>query len=142
MNSSLPLVSIVVPAYNHADYLARAIDSVLAQDYKYLELIVLDDGSTDNIRQVLEQYGSAFHWEAHANLGQSDTMKRGCPIAYSFRPHWVRLECPAAGLSKSPKKFPDVARGQGFVKPLFQPDAPQSGALQKQASGLERMTWI
>lgn len=77
MKASPPLVSIIIPAYNHADYLGQAIDSVLAQDYKNVELIVLDDGSTDGTAQVLGQYGSAFHWETHKNMGQSGTLNKG-----------------------------------------------------------------
>ena len=69
-------VSIIVPAYNHASYLARAIDSVLAQDYP-VELIVLDDGSTDGTRDVLEKYTGRFHWETHPNIGQAATLNKG-----------------------------------------------------------------
>lgn len=73
----LPLVSIVVPAYNHANYLDDTIRSVLAQDYPNIELIVLDDGSTDATRQVLERYGTRFHWETHKNMGQANTLNKG-----------------------------------------------------------------
>lgn len=52
MNSPTSLVSIVIPAYNHAGYLEEAIQSVLKQDYPNIKLIVLDDGSTDNTRGV------------------------------------------------------------------------------------------
>jgi glycosyltransferase involved in cell wall biosynthesis len=55
MNDDLPLVSMVIPAYNYADYLDEAIKSVLDQDYPNVELIVLDDGSTDHTRKVLEK---------------------------------------------------------------------------------------
>ena len=51
-----PLVSVILPTYNRAEYLPRAIDSVLSQDYRELELIVVDDGSTDHTRQVVESY--------------------------------------------------------------------------------------
>jgi glycosyltransferase involved in cell wall biosynthesis len=76
-----PLVSIVVPAYNHAHYLAECIDSVLAQTYSSIELIVLDDGSTDHTRQVLEGYGNRFHWESQNNMGQSATLAKGWTLS-------------------------------------------------------------
>lgn len=81
MPKTEPLVSIVIPAYNHAGYLPEAIDSVLVQRYPRVELIVLDDGSTDSTRQVLERYGSRFRWESHANVGQSATLARGWAMA-------------------------------------------------------------
>lgn len=77
MNNDLPLVSIVIPAYNYADYLDEAIQSVLDQDYSNIELIVLDDGSTDNTRDVLENYRGRFHWETHPNMGHASTLNKG-----------------------------------------------------------------
>jgi glycosyltransferase involved in cell wall biosynthesis len=71
-----PSVSIIIPAYNHADYLARAIDSVLAQDYP-VELIVLDDGSTDATHEVLAKHTGRFYWETHSNIGQAATLNKG-----------------------------------------------------------------
>jgi len=75
------VVSIVIPAYNHAGYLAEAIDSVLAQDYPNIELIVLDDGSTDETSDVLKRYGDAFRWETHTNMGQANTLNKGWNMA-------------------------------------------------------------
>lgn len=79
--SPLPLVSIVIPAYNHACYLAEAVNSVLAQDYPHLELIVIDDGSTDDTPKVLAALGTEFHWESQKNIGQSETLARGWEMA-------------------------------------------------------------
>ncbi len=81
MHSKTPLVSIVIPAFNHAEYLADAIDSILNQDYSNIELIVLDDGSTDNTSEVLESYGNRFHWESHQNMGQANTLNKGWRMA-------------------------------------------------------------
>lgn len=52
------LVSVIIPNYNYAEYLAKAIDSVLEQDYESIEIIVVDDGSTDNSREILRSYES------------------------------------------------------------------------------------
>jgi len=52
-----PLVSVILPTYNRADLLPRAVSSVLAQTYPHWELIVWDDGSTDNTAEVVRSYG-------------------------------------------------------------------------------------
>jgi len=51
-----PFFSVVVPTYNHADYLAEALDSLLAQSFPLWEAVVVNDGSTDNTLKVLEEY--------------------------------------------------------------------------------------
>lgn len=77
MTGSNPLVSIVIPCYNQGHYLRQAIKSVLAQDYAPIELIVLDDGSTDDTKTVLAAYAGRFHCESHANRGQAATLNKG-----------------------------------------------------------------
>jgi glycosyltransferase involved in cell wall biosynthesis len=52
----MPKVSVITPNYNHARYLPRRLDSILAQTFQDFELIVLDDASTDNSREVIESY--------------------------------------------------------------------------------------
>ena len=74
---SHPLVSVVIPAYNHCDYLDAAICSVLEQDYPRVELIVIDDGSTDRTGDILKKYASRCHCESQPNMGQVATLNRG-----------------------------------------------------------------
>ena len=76
-DASLPTVSIVTPAYNQAEFLRDTIESVLAQDYPYIEYVVLDDGSTDETPQILAEYGDRVRWETHANMGQTATINKG-----------------------------------------------------------------
>lgn len=77
-----PSVSIVTPAYNRASYLDETIQSVLAQDYPLIEYIVLDDGSTDNTREVLEKYTGRLIWESHPNMGETRTVNKGWSMAH------------------------------------------------------------
>ena len=77
-----PLVSIVIPTFNGANYLREAIDSVLAQDYRHIELIVLDDGSTDDTPRILKEYKDKFYWETQPNMGQAGTLNKGWQMAH------------------------------------------------------------
>ena len=76
MVNTATAVSIVIPAYNHAEFLAQAIDSVLAQSHP-VEVIVLDDGSTDHTREVLTRYTGRIYWETQQNMGQAATLNKG-----------------------------------------------------------------
>ncbi len=60
MNGYGPLVSVVVPNYNHAQYLHQRIQSILNQTYKNIELILLDDASTDDSLDILKQYAQTL----------------------------------------------------------------------------------
>jgi glycosyltransferase involved in cell wall biosynthesis len=53
-----PLISVVMPVYNAEEYLAQAIDSILAQSYQNFEFIIVDDASTDNSWKILKEYAS------------------------------------------------------------------------------------
>lgn len=64
-----PLVSVVIPAYNGARYIAEAVESVYKQSYDNWELIVIDDGSTDNTRAVLDPYMARIRYSYQENKG-------------------------------------------------------------------------
>lgn len=76
-----PLVSIVIPSYNHGTFVAEAVQSMLAQDYSAVELIVIDDGSIDGTSEVLASLGSGFYWESQSNVGQARTLEKGWRMA-------------------------------------------------------------
>lgn len=81
MNEELPLVSIAIPCYNHEKYVEETIQSVIDQDYKNIELIVIDDGSTDNSVEVIqkmklacEERFSRFEFRHRENKGLCNTL--------------------------------------------------------------------
>lgn len=75
------LVSLVIPAYNHGNFVAEAVRSVLSQDYPDIELIVIDDGSTDDTSAVLASLGGGFRLETQLNRGQAHTLEKGWHLA-------------------------------------------------------------
>jgi glycosyltransferase involved in cell wall biosynthesis len=70
-------VSVIIPNYNYSQYLGEAIDSVLAQTYSPIEIIVVDDGSTDGSREVLESYGDRVTAIFQQNAGVSAARNNG-----------------------------------------------------------------
>ncbi len=72
-----PLVSIVTPCFNMAQFLRETIESVLDQDYPNIEYIIMDGGSTDGTLEILEEYKDRLHFESRADLGTADAINRG-----------------------------------------------------------------
>ena len=77
MDEDLPLVGVVIPNFNYSKYLPEAIDSVLAQTYPNIEIIVVDDGSTDNSIDILQNYEGKIRVIQQANSGVSAARNRG-----------------------------------------------------------------
>ena len=72
-----PLVSVILPTFNRAWTLKDAVDSVLNQDYPYIELIVIDDGSEDNTQKLLERYKNRVVILKQENSGVSAARNAG-----------------------------------------------------------------
>ena len=64
-----PLISVIIPAYNKGAYLRATIDSVLTQPFRNLEVIVVDDGSTDDTSAVLQSYDTRIRRFSKENAG-------------------------------------------------------------------------
>jgi glycosyltransferase involved in cell wall biosynthesis len=81
-----PSVSIVIPTYNRAHCVARAVESILAQTFRDFEVIVVDDGSEDDTAEVLAKFGDRIHLIRQENRGVSGARNAGIRAA---RGKWV-----------------------------------------------------
>ena len=78
------LVSVIIPVFNNVHYTSMAIDNYLSQKCLYSELIVIDGGSTDGTKEVIESYAfrnSSIRWVSDKDEGQSDAMNKGIQLA-------------------------------------------------------------
>ncbi len=80
---TLPLVSVIVPCYNHEQYIKQCIESIYKQTYKNFELIVIDDGSKDKSPEILEKLSKTygFYYEHQKNVGISATLNKGIGLS-------------------------------------------------------------
>jgi glycosyltransferase involved in cell wall biosynthesis len=81
-----PRVSIVIPVFNHERFIKECVDSVLSQDYPGLEIIVVDDGSTDGTPEILRNYGERVSVLRQPNSGAARALNRGFQAA---RGDWI-----------------------------------------------------
>lgn len=120
------LLSVIIPAYNADRYLAEAIDSVLTQSYDPLELIVVDDGSTDSTAEVARSFGPAIDYIHQQNGGIAVALNRGLEAVHgewlafcAADDRWAkgRLETQFAAFAAEPA--PDLVFGhvQNFFSP-------------------------
>src|SRR3954463_8415699 len=76
-----PLVSIIIPCFNAERYVGDAIRSALAQTYDSIEVIVIDDGSTDGSLKVIKSFGDAVRIESQPNAGACAARNHGIDLA-------------------------------------------------------------
>ena len=76
-----PLVSVIIPVYNAGLYLAEAVKSILDQNYRPIEIIIVDDGSTDNSAEVAKSFGSSVSYHFQPNAGAGAARNRGVDLS-------------------------------------------------------------
>ncbi len=94
--ASFPEVSIVIPSFNQGRFLPRALDSVLAQDFPAIEILVIDGGSSDDSRAILGVYGERYRdrlrWVSEPDRGQSDALNKGFRRARGAIVAWLNSD--------------------------------------------------
>jgi glycosyltransferase involved in cell wall biosynthesis len=103
MATVTPVVSVVVPNYNHARYLPRRLESIFAQTFSDFEVIILDDGSTDDSRTVIAEY--LGHPGVRVEMSETNS---GSPFA-----QWNR------GVALARGEFVWIAESDDFAEPEF-----------------------
>ena len=78
---SSPLVSVIIPAYNCANFIEETLASVYAQTYTNWEIIVIDDGSTDETKKILEKHMSKIHYSWQQNQGVASARNTGIQLS-------------------------------------------------------------
>ncbi len=84
-----PLISCIIPAYNHERYIGEAIESVLAQTHRPLEVIVVDDGSTDSTAAVVAGFGDRVRLISQPNAGPAVARNHGAALANGAYLAWL-----------------------------------------------------
>ena len=90
VNQNLPKISIILGNYNYDRWVERAVVSVLEQEYPHLELMVIDDGSTDKSVEILEKYKAQYqYWNSRANQGHYSWIKEASDRASGDLINWL-----------------------------------------------------
>ena len=85
----MPKVSVVIPTYNYANFIGEAIESIIAQTHPASEIIVGDDGSTDDTEQVVARFGSKVRYIKKENGGVCSARNTGIKTRPEISSHFL-----------------------------------------------------
>jgi glycosyltransferase involved in cell wall biosynthesis len=127
MSGDRPLISVMIPVYNGEAYLSEAIDSVLAQSYRPIEVIVVDDGSDDASGEVACRYGDAVRYQRQPRAGNGAARNRA--VALATGDLFTFLDADDRLVPGALERLADVLRGDpslesvyGHVREFVSPD--------------------
>lgn len=86
---NMPKVSVIIPAYNQEKYIRECVQSMLSQDYEDLEVIVVDDGSTDATPEILREFGKRIRYIRQENKGPAGALNKGMRVAQGELVAWL-----------------------------------------------------
>ena len=129
MTCDFPLISVIIPVYNRDRYLAEAIESALAQTYPAIELIVVDDGSSDRTAEVAQRYPITYHFQPNGGISAA----RNAGIALGKGDFFAFLDSDdiwvADKLSKQMAAFdfdPNLEAVFGYAQQFYSPELDET----------------
>jgi glycosyltransferase involved in cell wall biosynthesis len=133
--SEQPLISVMIGVYNGAPYLAEAIESVLAQTYEPIELIVVDDGSDDGSGDIAESFGARVHVVRQSRGGNGAA--RNTAVARANGGHFAFLDADDRFMPRKLERQMEVLRDDpgvdvvfGHVREFISPELPPEVAVR------------
>lgn len=134
----MPVVTVIITSFNHGRYIRDAIQSVLEQDYPAIQLVVVDDGSTDNTRELVEKYpGVEYYYQSNQGLAAARntgiTLAKGDYLVFLDADDWLLPDAVSVNMAIL-EKHPQLAFVAGAHQFFFSKEQ-QYQPVQKQIEG-------